>query len=1041
MDGSTMTGVMPGTTTPGPTTTVRGATLDLLRALGMTTVFGNPGSTELGLLDRWPADFTYVLGLQEASVVGMADGYARATGRAAFVNLHSAAGVGHALGNLFTAYKNGAPLVVTAGQQARSLLPNLPFLGATEAANFPKPYVKFSVEPARPEDVPAAIAQAHRIATQRPYGPTFVSVPADDWSARCAPVLARPQYADVAPDPAAVEEAARLLAAARRPVIVSGAEADAEGAGHELVAFAERLGAPVLTAPFASRLAFPEDHPLHAGHMVAAPEAVAEALLPYDLVLVVGAPVFTFHVAGDCGLFRGRVPLIHLTTDRDAGAASPYGMTVLGSLRHALPMLASRVPHRGLALPKPRPRPAPPKATNPIPAAWALSRLRAALPEDAVLVEEAPSHRPAMHAQLPMTRWGGFFTMASGGLGYSLPGAVGVALGRPGTRVACLIGDGSFLYSPQALWTAVQHRLPVAVVVLNNGGYGAMRSFSRVLGVRDVPGIDIEGVGFVGMARSMGCPGVRVTDHRALDAALRDALAADGPFLVEVAVDPAIPNLYGKQEENETMPDTHVAPDATFARHNPITGDVATTARAMTVAEALAVTDAAAAAFPAWSALGPNARRAHLLKAADLLAAKAPDFIRLMAEELGATAGWAGFNVHLAAGMLREAAAMTTQVIGETIPSDKPGCLSMTVRAPVGVVFGMAPWNAPVILGIRAVALPLACGNAVVLKASETCPGVHALLAAVFEEAGLPPGVVGVVTHSAADAPAVVNAVISHRAVKRVNFTGSTKVGKLIAVECARHLKPMLLELGGKAPMIVLEDADLDEAVKAAAFGAFMNQGQICMSTERIVVVDAVADAFVRRFSEFTATLPVGDPRGGPVFLGSVVDEKSAAFVEELVGDAKAKGAEVHGGAARIGTIMPAAIVDRVTKEMRLYAEESFGPVVAVIRVADEEEAVRVANDTEYGLSAAVFTRDVARGLSVAGRIESGICHVNGPTVHDEAQMPFGGVKGSGYGRFGGRAGINEFTELRWITVETRPGAYPFPPAAKSPPPATPGAH
>ena len=488
------------------------------------------------------------------------------------------------------------------------------------------------------------------------------------------------------------------------------------------------------------------------------------------------------------------------------------------------------------------------------------------------------------------------------------------------------------------------------------------------------------------------------------------------------------------------MPDTNVA--ATFDRRNPITGDVATSAPAMSVAEASAVADAAAAAFPAWSALGPNARRAHLLKAADTLAAKAPEFIRLMAEELGATAGWAGFNVMLAAGMLREAAAMTTQVGGETIPSDKPGCLSFTLRTPVGVVLGMAPWNAPVILGIRAVALPLACGNTVVLKASETCPGVHALIATVFEEAGLPAGVVGVVTHSAADAPALVAALIAHPAVKRVNFTGSTKVGRIIAVECAKHLKPVLLELGGKAPMIVLEDADLDEAVKAAAFGAFMNQGQICMSTERLVVVESIADEFLRRFSAFVATLPVGDPRGGPVFLGSVVDEKSAAFVDDLVADARGKGATIHGGAARTGTVMHAAIVDGVTPAMRLYAEESFGPVVAVVRVKDAEEAIRVANDTEYGLSAAIFTKDVARGLALAQRIESGICHVNGPTVHDEAQMPFGGVKGSGYGRFGGRAGIAEFTDLRWITVETRPGQYPFPPAAsKTPPPATPGAH
>ena len=530
----------------GGQTTVRQATLGLLRGLGMTTVFGNPGSTELGFLDRWPADFTYILGLQEASVLGMADGWARATGRAAFVNLHSAAGVGHALGNLFTAYRNQAPMVVTAGQQTRSLLPNLPFLGAAEAASFPKPYVKWSIEPARAEDVPAAIAQAHRIAMQRPFGPTFVSVPADDWAAPCRPVATRLQFADPSPDPAAIEEVARLIAASRRPVIVSGAEADAEGAGDDLVALAERLGAPVWTAPFAARLAFPENHPLHAGHLAASPEAVSDALVRHDLVLVIGAPVFTFHVAGHCALFHGGIPVVQITTDAEAAASAPVGTAVLGALRHALPALARRVPDRGLALPAPRARPAPPAPASPIPAGWALSRLAAALPEGALLVEEAPSHRPAMHAHLPVTRWGGFLTMASGGLGYGLPAAVGAALARPGRRVACLIGDGSFLYSPQALWTAVQHRLPLSVILLNNGGYGALRSFSRVLQIQDAPGIEVPGVDHAGMARSMGCPALRVADPRDLDAALREAFAAEGPMLVEVEVDPAIPVLYDR---------------------------------------------------------------------------------------------------------------------------------------------------------------------------------------------------------------------------------------------------------------------------------------------------------------------------------------------------------------------------------------------------------------------------------------------------------------------------------------------------------------
>jgi acyl-CoA reductase-like NAD-dependent aldehyde dehydrogenase len=470
---------------------------------------------------------------------------------------------------------------------------------------------------------------------------------------------------------------------------------------------------------------------------------------------------------------------------------------------------------------------------------------------------------------------------------------------------------------------------------------------------------------------------------------------------------------------------------ATFERRNPITDEVTTRAAAATLADAKAAADAAAAAFPAWSQTGPGERRAMLLRAADALEARTADFIRVMAAETGATAGWAGFNAKLAADMLREAAAMTTQVTGEVIPSDKPGCLAMAIRQPAGVVLGIAPWNAPAILGVRAIALPLACGNTVVLKASETCPATHRLIGDALRAGGLPAGVVNVVTHAPADAPQIVEALITHPAVRRINFTGSTKVGRIIAEMAARQLKPVLLELGGKAPLVVLDDADLDEAVDAAAFGAFMNQGQICMSTERIVVDEAIAGAFAEKFAAKVATLPVGDPRGGGnVFLGSVVGREAAERVDELIADAVAKGARKLCGGTRQGTILQATVLDRVTPGMRIYGEESFGPVVCLVRVRDMEEAIRVANDTEYGLAAAVFSRDIARALEVARRIESGICHINGPTVHDEAQMPFGGVKNSGYGRFGGKAGIAEFTELRWITIETRKQHYPFPAAA-----------
>jgi vanillin dehydrogenase len=473
--------------------------------------------------------------------------------------------------------------------------------------------------------------------------------------------------------------------------------------------------------------------------------------------------------------------------------------------------------------------------------------------------------------------------------------------------------------------------------------------------------------------------------------------------------------------------DVPSASGASFDRLNPISGEVATRYAAGTADSAKAAADAAAAAFPGWAQAGPGERRALLSKAADLLLQRTPDFIAAMAAETGASGPWAGFNCFLAANMLREAASMTTQVKGEIIPSDKPGALAMAIRQPAGVVVGIAPWNAPVILGVRAVAMPLACGNTVVLKGSELCPMTHRLIGEVLRDAGFPPGVVNVVLNAPADAKAVVNALIAHPAVRRVNFTGSTRVGRIIAEESARHLKPCLLELGGKAPFVVLEDADLDEAVKAAAFGAFFNSGQICMSTERLIVDEKVADAFVQKFAAKAASLKAGLPGQEGCALGSMISREAAQRVKSLIDDAVAKGARlVTGGAVPQGSIMQTAVVDHVTPAMRIYAEESFGPVAAVMRFRDVEEAVSLANDTEYGLAAAVFGRDVVRAMDVGRRIESGICHINAPTVHDEGQMPFGGVKASGWGRFGGQAAIAEFTDLRWITIQTTPQHYPI---------------
>ena len=466
---------------------------------------------------------------------------------------------------------------------------------------------------------------------------------------------------------------------------------------------------------------------------------------------------------------------------------------------------------------------------------------------------------------------------------------------------------------------------------------------------------------------------------------------------------------------------------AEFARKNPLTGDTASTAEAMKPADIPAIAERAQAGFALWSKMGPNARRAVLMKAADALMAKKEEFVAAMMGEIGATAGWAMFNLGLAAGMVREAAAITTQISGEVIPSDHEGTIAMALREPVGVLLGIAPWNAPIILGVRAIAVPLACGNAVILKASESCPRTHALIIEAFAEAGFPEGVVNIVTNAPEDAADVVGALIDAPQVRRINFTGSTQVGRIIAKRAAEHLKPVLLELGGKAPMIVLEDADLDEAVKAAAFGAYMNQGQICMSTERIIVVESVADEFAAKFKAKVETMPAGDPAKGNTPLGAVVNTDTVEKCRALVEDAVANGAELLvGGDTTMNVVMPAHLVDKVTPDMKLFRDESFGPVVGIARARDEAHAIELANDTQYGLSSAVFTRDTARGLKVARQIQAGICHVNASTVSDEPQMPFGGMKASGYGRFGGKAGIDAFTELRWVTIETEPGHYPI---------------
>jgi benzoylformate decarboxylase len=517
---------------------VREATVCLLRELGLTTIFGNPGSTELPLFRDFPDDFRYVLGLQESVVVGMADGYAQATGNAALVNLHAAAGVGHAMGNIFTAYRNRTPLVITAGQQARSILPYEPFLFASEATRLPEPYVKWAVEPARGEDVPGAIARAYYLAMQEPCGPTFVSIPVDDWDRTTEAVPPRTVSRALFPDPDLVERIAAMLDGSRRPAFVVGFGADRNGAWDEVIALAERHQALVWVSPMSSRCSFPERHPLFAGFLPAIREQIVERLDGHDLILALGAPVFTYHIEG----FGPHVPagaaLVQIVDDPRVAAWTPLGTALVCNVRHGVAAILERSNPPVRTAPRGRSAPPPVSAGGGLTMAFLMQTLAEVRPPDSIIVEESPSSRRTMQAYLPIERPQSFFTCASGGLGHSLPAAVGVALARSASqRVLGIFGDGSAMYSIQALWTAGDLGLPMTIVIVNNGGYAALSEFSSHFNIRQLIGTKLPGLDFVGLAQSMGCTGARVERAGDLGSVLGEALQSPGPFLVDVVVE------------------------------------------------------------------------------------------------------------------------------------------------------------------------------------------------------------------------------------------------------------------------------------------------------------------------------------------------------------------------------------------------------------------------------------------------------------------------------------------------------------------------
>jgi len=533
---------MEPTTLHRPAPTVREAAIELMRDFGMTTVFGNPGSTELPLFRDFPADFRYVLGLQESVVVGMADGYAQATRNAAFVNLHSAAGVGHAMGNIFTAHKNRTPLVITAGQQARAILPFDPFLYSNQATELPKPYVKWSCEPARAQDVPLAIARAYYVAMQEPRGPVLLSIPADDWDRETERVQPRVVSTGSRPEPQVLARIGDALDASERPAFVIGAAVDRGGAWDEAVALAQRHRARVYVAPMSGRCGFPEDHRLFAGFLPAMREAIVKGLEGHDLVFAIGAPAFTYHVEGSGAHLPAGAALVQLIDDPTIAAWAPVGTAAVGSIRLGLQDLLARPAPIPRPLPAPRARGAraePPAAGERMSVAYVLQTLAEMRDPDHIVVEEAPSSRPVMQSHLPILRTETFYTMCSGGLGHGMPAAVGIALGKPGRKVIGLMGDGSCMYSIQALWSAAQLKLPIAFVILKNRRYAALQEFAPVFGYEpgaQVAGTALPGIDFVALARGQGCDAVRVAHADALRPALQQALGSTAPVVVEVEV-------------------------------------------------------------------------------------------------------------------------------------------------------------------------------------------------------------------------------------------------------------------------------------------------------------------------------------------------------------------------------------------------------------------------------------------------------------------------------------------------------------------------
>ncbi len=1006
---------------------VRQAVFDILREHGVSRIFGNPGSTELPMFVDLPQGFDYVMGLQEAVVVGMADGHAQATGRPSFVNLHSAAGLGNAMGAVVNAFRNRTPMVITTGQQLRTLLPHDPFLYAESATEFPKPYVKWACEPARAEDVPAAIARAFHMAMLPPAGPVMVSIPLDDWEARAVALPRREVGLRLGADLGMVQRLGARLAQAKSPAIVVGPQVDLDGAWEAVVRLAERVQAPVWAAPMSSRASFPERHPLFAGFLPAAQPGLMDSLKGADLVLVLGAPVFTYHFGTVAGHLAEGTELWLVGDDAKQLAGAAVGHAFPADIRAAveavLPMLTLRAARLDLPL-----RRVPRVMESPgISYALFYQMLAELRDPDSIVVEEAPGARDALHDHFPIERPGGFMATASGGLGFGLPAAVGAAIGAGNGRpVIAVVGDGSSLYAPQALWSAAEHDADLFVIVLNNGGYGVLRGIAERAQAGRIDGCAIGHMDFVKLAEAQGVPAGRVTSGLALAGALRDMLRQKGPRLLDVKISNeekpmnvmTQPGGAVKAPERFFIDGAWVKPsgDKLLEVVSPVTEQVVIRYPEATVADVDRAVTAARRAFDEgpWPWMAPTERAAYLRRIATLIGARLEEIAQAWTTQVGAP-------IFLTKKLVGQNATLFNYYADliETYPfvderSRDDGGKVRVVREPVGVCAAITPWNAPMVLLSYKIAAGLAAGCTFVAKPSPETPLEAYILAECIEQAGLPRGVFNLVPAGRE----VGDHLIRHPGIDKVAFTGSTAAGKHIAQVCAQRLARVSLELGGKSAAVLLPDADFAKALPSLMVYSMPITGQVCFSLTRILVPEARKQEFLDLFLPAVKSIKVGDPSDPTTQMGPLTMARQLERVQGYIAAGRAGGATLMCGGGRPagldkGFFVEPTVFSDVTPDMKIFQEEIFGPVVSVIGYADEADAIAKANATSYGLNGAVYSADPERAYAFGRRMRTGGLTVNGLIV--DPKHPFGGYKESGMGREGGPEGLDNYLEVKTI--------------------------